>query len=446
MKVFQNGDKAVLNMVNESECPPKERLHFSLYNLYYPVPEGMIIYNQLSFACVFVKDAGNLSDEERDFFFHNFILIDNSVDDIYVGNLALKTLCGKKTKFTDKVNSFVILTTTDCNARCNYCYEKGIPKKYITPKIANDIVEWINNHSSKESPVSIQWFGGEPLFNRKAIDLISKGIKDNGFELNSSFISNGYLCTESNVKRMKDDWGCNSIQITLDGTYEAYNNTKCFIYNNKIDPFTRVIKNIHTLLDNNISVSIRLNVGMENYEEIEKTIDFLGKEFKKGRKPSVYVKELFERYDDGVTGSENLSFIFKKIIEMHAMLENYGLHKPSKLRRSIFDSHCMMENGKCLTIRPDGSLSTCEHFIDYNTIGSIYSDKYDVELVDKLKEKSPRTELCTHCPFYVSCLNLANCEGQQKECSIEYIDFIVQNTLEQVRVLYERNKESLSSE
>lgn len=446
MKVFQKGDKSVLKMINESECPPMESLHFSLYNIYFSVPEGMIIYNQLSFACVFVKDAGHLSDEERDFFFHNFILIDNSVNDIYVGNLALKTLFENHSKFTDRVNSFVILTTTDCNARCNYCYEKGVEKKYITPKIANDIVEWINTHSNKKLPVVIQWFGGEPLFNRKAIDIISKGIKDNGFKLQSSFISNGYLCTESNVKRMKEEWGVTNVQITLDGTYDAYNKTKSFIYKNNVDPFKRVIKNIHTLLDNMITVCIRLNMGMGNYKEIEKTVSFLCEEFKEGRKPFVYVTGLFERYTDGVKGSENKGFIYRKILELQDILNSFNLHNDNNIRKSIFQSHCMMDSGNCLTIRPDGSLTICEHFTDYNTVGSIYSDKYDIELIDKLKKKSPRTELCTHCPFYVSCLNLENCEGEPIECSIEDIDYNVATVLKNIKTLYERNKESLSSE
>ena len=446
MKVFQKGDKSVLKMINESECPPMESLHFSLYNIYFPVPEGMIIYNQLSFACVFVKDAGHLSDEERDFFFHNFILIDNSVNDIYVGNLALKTLFENHSKFTDRVNSFVILTTTDCNARCNYCYEKGVEKKYITPKIANDIVEWINTHSNKKLPVVIQWFGGEPLFNRKAIDIISKGIKDNGFKLQSSFISNGYLCTESNVKRMKEEWGVTNVQITLDGTYDAYNKTKSFIYKNNVDSFKRVIKNIHTLLDNMITVCIRLNMGMGNYKEIEKTVSFLCEEFKEGRKPFVYVTGLFERYTDGVKGSENKGFIYRKILELQDILNSFNLHNDNNMRKSIFQSHCMMDSGNCLTIRPDGSLTICEHFTDYNTVGSIYSDKYDIELIDKLKKKSPRTELCTHCPFYVSCLNLENCEGEPIECSIEDIDYNVATVLKNIKTLYERNKESLSSE
>ena len=41
------------------------------------------------------------------------------------------------------VTSFKILTTTDCNARCFYCYESGIKKHDMSLETADKVVEYI---------------------------------------------------------------------------------------------------------------------------------------------------------------------------------------------------------------------------------------------------------------------------------------------------------------
>ena len=55
-----------------------------------------------------------------------------------------------------------ILTTTGCNARCYYCYEKGIKPQAMDIETAEKVVMFIkDNYHNK--PVHLSWFGGEPL-------------------------------------------------------------------------------------------------------------------------------------------------------------------------------------------------------------------------------------------------------------------------------------------
>ena len=74
------------------------------------------------------------------------------------------------------------------------------------------------------------------------------------------------------------DINLSNVQITLDGTEETYNKTKRFIYKDDPSPFKTVIYNIHNLLFNNISVTIRLNVDNNNADDIEKLLYYLFRE------------------------------------------------------------------------------------------------------------------------------------------------------------------------
>ena len=108
-------------------------------------------------------------------------------------------------------------------------------------------------------------------------------------------ISNGYLMDAKLAKKAFNEWHLSNIQITLDGTEEVYNKTKRYIYKDDPNPFKTVINNIHELLKNNILVSIRLNCGTHNIEDLKNLILYLREEFKDVNKGlSVYVHELFD--------------------------------------------------------------------------------------------------------------------------------------------------------
>ena len=59
------------------------------------------------------------------------------------------------------VTSYTILPTSQCNARCFYCYEKDIHQKNMSAQIAIDTADFIAQHCCGEK-VHITWFVGEP--------------------------------------------------------------------------------------------------------------------------------------------------------------------------------------------------------------------------------------------------------------------------------------------
>ena len=67
---------------------------------------------------------------------------------------------GKQSRYL----SLNITTTLKCNARCAYCYEKGVVQQDFQESMLPKLIAFIKR-KKKKTPVRLNWFGGEPLMN-----------------------------------------------------------------------------------------------------------------------------------------------------------------------------------------------------------------------------------------------------------------------------------------
>ena len=112
--------------------------------------------------------------------------------------------------------------------------------------VAEKTAEYIARHCGGKE-VSLSWFGGEPLYNMEAIDIICRRLEDKSVAFHSKMISNGYLFDKEIVRKANEDWKLRNVQITLDGTEDVYNKTKAFIYKG-INAFKRVIGTVQSFV------------------------------------------------------------------------------------------------------------------------------------------------------------------------------------------------------
>ena len=77
---------------------------------------------------------------------------------------------------------------------------------------------------------------------------------------------------------------------------------------------------------------------------------------------------------------------------------------------------CMASNDSSTMIVPDGHLGKCEHYIDNDFYGSIYSDEIDLEKITKYKERTLIGPMCEDCEFRSLCIRLKCCNGASKYC------------------------------
>lgn len=317
-----------------------------------------------------------------------------------------------------KINDFTILPTTDCNARCFYCYELGCEKKTMSEQTAYDVVDYILKKKD-DGQIKLRWFGGEPLYNSKAIDIICSELKKHGVDYRSHMISNAYLFDKEMIERAQKLWNLEKIQITIDGTEEIYNRTKAYIYKEEMSAFKRVIGNVEALLGIGVNVSIRLNMDKHNVDDLFYLSDFLIDKFKKYSNFFVYPHLLYEnsckfKKNDADEYDEYLNQKFVKLRERFSA----AIKKRNKFSRVIrHKNHCMADSDNAIMILPDGKIGKCEHYIDSHFVGNIYDDIVDFKTLNWFKSMSTIGTKCDDCSLRPICYYVSCCPAKTKKCT-----------------------------
>lgn len=322
-----------------------------------------------------------------------------------------------------ETTGYTILTTTHCNARCFYCYERGCAKTTMSPETADQTVDYITRHCGGKK-VKISWFGGEPLVNAAVIDRISRGLLENGVEYEATMVSNAYLFDEAVVSRAVKLWNLKRVQITLDGTEEVYNRSKAYVYQQG-SAYQVVIANIGRILDAGIAVSIRLNMDLYNAEDLMNLLDELSWRFGGRKNLRIYSHLLFDTEkapeerntpEDWIRLYDYQSRLQEKIEQICPSAGRRGL------RRELPTNHCMADSGSSLVITPEGRLGLCEHYTDSNFCGSVDSEELDQTVVASWKELRDPFPECADCFYYPECYVLKRCPNHEVCLEMERTD------------------------
>lgn len=406
------------------------------YCIKLPCEDGILFYNNLSKELLLVENSetdglNNTNSDVIKCLKTNWFYIPITTNS--------QTLCDQMLQiaqlFKEPVkencyNSFTIMTTLECNARCFYCFQVGRVQPRMSLKTAEDVADFIITHSNPEKTISLTWFGGEPLYNAEVINVICNKLREENLKYKSRAVSNGYLFDDEIIKTAKDLWNLKTTQITLDGTEEIYNRSKNYIYTDGKSPFNVVINNIEKLLNNDIQVNIRLNVDFHNIKDLYHLVDFLIEKFGSFKKFKIYTHRLFE-YDDNGKNRHTVEK-YAELVEANNDFLQYILekgvyiHSAPKSKYSL--NYCMADSDSAIVITPEGKLTKCEHFSDKEIIGDIYSDNVDKQLVSAWQERQPKLDICKDCPCYISCIRLKKCPSSMQMCD-EY------QKLEQIHAL-----------
>ena len=398
------------------------------------VKDGWILYNTATGGVVFIHEAEDLH-QSLDSLVEMYFYVPLGFDEVeWVNKLRASMNSASKEQ---SITGYTIFTTMDCNARCFYCYEKGQPRISMTEKIANDVAEFIIKKASNK-PVDFRWFGGEPLVNANAIDIICNTMITHGIRFKSSMISNGLLFTDSIVSRARDVWKLKRVQITLDGTKDVYQKTKSY-KGAAGNEFERVIDNINRLIEANIKVIIRLNQGLYNTSDLLELIDFLSMKFREKKLISVYNHLLFDEDIKPENPSENE--VYKRYKQLQNKIIECGLFINNPLKKILKCSHCMADNDSSIIITPIGDIGKCEHFSNEHLVGNIYEPEFDSNEILKWKEQYQPTEKCFECPLYPQCVRLKMCPGDRELCSLTQCE----NKIELIQRALVKKYESLET-
>lgn len=290
---------------------------------------------------------------------------------------------------------FRILTTTACNARCDYCYEHSFPAMSMDGNTAVSVAEFITNQYKAHplrAKVNIEWFGGEPCLNPNAIQVITERLIEKNIPFRSQITTNGILLTEPLISKASN-WNLRKIQITLDAAGGKYEEIKHVSEGS----YDQVLQNIDLCLSSDVRVVVRINYA-GNKKQIEALIDSLSSRYSgKSNKPKVYISTVYS--DSKCISAVRMGEVMdlnERLIKTNLMSfeEVYGVQQRDR---------CFSSTPWGYTIMPDGMLVNCSHNVSaensWGTIWDADSSKklHQLFLSDKLSDE------CYTCPLIPVC-------------------------------------------
>lgn len=371
------------------------------------ISEGDLMYNALTGEAL--EDADEDSQIER-----WFRVPENMDETVLAYSIRQKWLQNARGPGGDVKNRYILFLTTVCNAHCGYCYENGTRSMTMTEQTAADVAEYILSHSDHNGDVRIRWFGGEPLVNIRAIDIISGRLNADGFKYSSEMFSNGdllHMVTDEQIRA----WYLREVQFTIDDVGAEYDRIKGL----PAGAFDRICNNIDRMAALGIRVHIRIHYHPGKGTEAPLRV---AKQFCGIRGVSPYCVMLYSEADAEDYGG---LLTVQKYIHSHGG-QRIGL---PDLR---FRISCMADNRKVACITTDGHLSPCEHHPYGENYGSIYGKGYDQAVLKRWAAKS--RNYCKGCVLYPSCGRAAICpvDGKCTEAEINHmvqrIRFVLRET------------------
>ena len=410
MKVVAQADETVLKIIkNFKKAEPQNRmLHYCVETV---VEDGILLFNLLTREMVLLSqqeyDARLESAYLKD---HWFVVPENTNERAYAD--FVRSFLDRQKKQDSAITQYTIFPTTDCNARCFYCFELGRSRIPMSQETAWKVSQYIKAHCGGKR-VHLTWFGGEPLYNSEAIDTICEGLQQEGVEYSSFVVSNGYLFDEAMVRKAVDAWKLKRVQITLDGTEKVYNKIKAFIYREG-NPYLTVLENIEKLLDASVQVVIRLNMDLSNAEDLMMLVEELVQRFSGRDNIYIYAHHLFKNDQALAETYSKEEWIQREnaMIRLEEKIKEGKMAPRAGISKHIRRNHCIADSDRSVTILPDGKIGRCEHYSETEIAGHIDREEMDQQVVNSWKERIQEIPECATCFRYPECFMLRKCPSQ----------------------------------
>ena len=311
-------------------------------------------------------------------------------------------------------NTYTILPTTACNARCFYCFEQGIKYVTMTDETVDQLIRFILDTRTTEKHIRLSWFGGEPLIGEKIIDKVCAALREAGVDFISGMISNGSLINEEIIEKMNNDWNLKSIQITLDGVEEEYNRRKNYIfqYESAYWHVLSRLKMINTQTD--VYLSIRVNVDEGNIDGFAQMFEDLDSFLPNKDRVNISLSPLYGTRKDG----SDLEVV-KKFEKLFNFVDNtdYFLSLKYPARRLRLH-YCMADSpDTSVVVDPEGKLYPCENVKERpTTLGTIWDGVTNTEYANELRKVEKVKDKCKGCPWLPDCTSFSRCPHEEVNC------------------------------
>lgn len=324
----------------------------------------------------------------------------------YVGIYNILSALTKPKGFS----SYTLLLTTACNARCVYCYEQGMKISTMTEEVADALIGFIASTRDASKPVTLTWYGGEPLLKADLISHICSKLRERNIAFDSNMVTNGSLMTPELIKKAASNWRLNCVQISMDGAEEDYIARKN--YYNYNDSYNRVLELLPVIEDNGIVPIIRINVDEENIERSRLLIDELARRIVRRDRVNVSISPLYQARirDKGLE-------LWKKAFETTLYCREKGFSSILKVGVGLSLPNQKCKGGRSgVSVSPDGGVYLCQHCEPCQRFGDVFNGITDEGARHEFLRTDNFPEKCRSCPFLPDCTPVSSCPVKDDNC------------------------------
>lgn len=367
-------------------------MKLSKYNCIYNINQNSYAINLLSGGIVKIDkekiknllqndgifDEKILDEDEIDFLKKGRFILEDEIDELTL----LKIRYRKSKEIENNELKLSIIPSYSCNFDCSYCYQRQLEKKgykynngKMSDELLNSVEQYLNKVVSVKKKLHIEWFGGEPLlFNDLIIDFNYK-IKDiceeNGCEFYSSIVSNGYLLTLDNTKRLYNS-GVRGALITVDGPEKIHNKRRYL--KDGSGSFDKIINNIINA-SKYLDINVRINMDTQNYNEVEAMLKYLSET--NINKKNIQIIFTTTTFDDDL-GKDmkmlNLEELKKAILDITNTSKKLGFK--CELKNLCKPNVCVARKANSYVLDLDGNVYKCPSLAGHP---SIADGKFNIE-------------------------------------------------------------------
>jgi len=276
----------------------------------------------------------------------------------------------------------MLLSSEDCNFRCEYCYEK-FARGTMRPNVRESIKKFIEGRLDGLRTLRIAWFGGEPLYGFEAIaDLapfFQRVATERGIKYGAGITTNGYLLTPDVAENLLS-WGTVNFQVTIDGSPEDHDRLRHTRTGE--GSFAKIYQNLLEFKKRPewFNLVIRINFDPESHPRLDSFIELLGRDFGNDPRVRMLLRSVGRWGGDNdknlqVCGVEEQETVIERLTEQ---VRNNGLGNFDDLRSAgRFGSlACYAARPNHFIIGADGKVMKCSVALDThdaNVVGKINS-------------------------------------------------------------------------
>ena len=376
------------------------------YLVYNTLHNAFAVIDEDTWHLLCTSTFDKVTKKDLDLLVKHGILVPESLNE-YKDYLELFEFLQRLSRLKTGIFRYNIYTTTYCNARCPYCFEKGILQENMDASIADKVVAFIESTYSKTSDeIYFRWFGGEPLINANIITYISKQIKEKKIPFFSTISTNGLLFNDELISIAKSIWNLNKVRFSFDGMEEVHNRRKNYVVSNG-NPFKITLNNLDSAVKAGLRVVVRLTLDTTNAYSLFDLANLLISRYGGNNNITIYSKCIFSE-----VSKEKFKFNPKSVeetLKLNANLTNFLLESemydyerlaPIGLRTY----YCAANDPHKVVISPRGNLCSCEC--------NCVKTEYWGDVVDKISNRScydkwhivPKVDFkCQTCPLLPVC-------------------------------------------